>query len=70
LGNIGNPAAVPALIAALHDHEALIRGHAAWALGRIRTEEAIEALQQALQTEEQTEVYQEILCAIETAQKD
>jgi epoxyqueuosine reductase len=65
LGNIGDSQAVPALVAALHDDEALIRGHAAWALGRIRNEEAMDALHRALQTEEHREVRQEILCAIE-----
>jgi epoxyqueuosine reductase len=65
LGNIGDPQAVPALIGALHDYEALIRGHAAWALGRIRSEEAMNALYWALQTEQDGEVQQEILCAIE-----
>lgn len=35
LGNWGAPEAVPALAAALNDEEPLIRGHAAWALGRI-----------------------------------
>lgn len=35
LGNSGNPEAVPALAAALADAEALVRGHAAWALGRL-----------------------------------
>jgi epoxyqueuosine reductase len=66
LGNIGDPQAVPALIGVLHDHEALIRGHAAWALGQIRSEEAMNALYGALQTEEDGGVCQEILCAIET----
>ena len=66
LGNIGDPQAVPALIGALHDHEALIRGHAAWALGRIRSEEAMSALYRALQTEEDEEVHQEIIYAINT----
>jgi epoxyqueuosine reductase len=44
LGNWGSPAAVPALAAALNDEEPLIRGHAAWALGRIATTDAMEAL--------------------------
>ena len=44
----GDPQAVPALIRALHDDEPLIRGHAAWALGRIGGEEAKRALQEAL----------------------
>jgi epoxyqueuosine reductase len=35
LGNWGDVAAVPSLTAALSDEEPLIRGHAAWALGRI-----------------------------------
>jgi epoxyqueuosine reductase len=35
LGNWGSPEAVPALVAALDDEEPLVRGHAAWALGRI-----------------------------------
>ncbi|HEX5501502.1 MAG TPA: tRNA epoxyqueuosine(34) reductase QueG [Thermomicrobiales bacterium] len=35
LGNAGDRAAVPALGAALEDAEPLVRGHAAWALGRL-----------------------------------
>jgi epoxyqueuosine reductase len=35
LGNWGSPDAVSALLAALQDDEPLIRGHVAWALGRI-----------------------------------
>ncbi len=35
LGNVGDPAAVPALVAALSDPAEVVRGHAAWALGRI-----------------------------------
>jgi len=35
LGNWGSAEAVPALAAALNDEEALVRGHAAWALGAI-----------------------------------
>ncbi len=51
LGNWGDPAAVPALAHALHDAEPLVRGHAAWALGRINTGEASQALSQALRDE-------------------
>jgi epoxyqueuosine reductase len=40
LGNRGSPEAVPVLAAALSDTEPLIRGHAAWALGRIAFNEA------------------------------
>ncbi|MEZ4558764.1 MAG: HEAT repeat domain-containing protein [Caldilineaceae bacterium] len=35
LGNWADPAAVPALVTALHDADPLPRGHAAWALGRV-----------------------------------
>jgi epoxyqueuosine reductase len=35
LGNLRDPAAVPALGTALEDPDALVRSHAAWALGRI-----------------------------------
>ena len=64
LGNIGDQQAVPALISALHDHEALVRGHAAWALGRIGGEEAKQALQLALSAEEDQEVQKEIRSAL------
>lgn len=47
LGNWGDPVAVPALVRALKDSEPLIRGHAAWALGRIATTRAHKALRQA-----------------------
>ena len=43
-GNIGSTEAVPSLIAALDDPEPLVRGHAAWALGKIGSSEALEAL--------------------------
>jgi epoxyqueuosine reductase len=65
LGNSGDRQAVPALIGALHDHEPLVRGHAAWSLGRLRGEEAKQALQNALHTEEDEEVRKEIRCALE-----
>jgi epoxyqueuosine reductase len=45
LGNIGDPAAIPALIEALSDAEPLVRGHAAWALGSLNAEDARPALQ-------------------------
>ena len=46
LGNLGDPAYVPALAKALHDPEPLVRGHAAWALGRIGGAEALRVLQE------------------------
>ncbi len=60
LGNWGDPAAVPGLVEALHDREALVRGHAAWALGRIATPAALKALQAAAETEKDGYVVEEI----------
>lgn len=64
LGNIGDPQAIPALVGALHDDEPLVRGHAAWALGRIGGEASIQALRDALSLEHDGEVRQEIQCAL------
>src|SRR5260370_23884306 len=52
LGNIRDPQAVPALIGALHDEDALVRGHAACALGRIGGEQSLAALHDALEIEQ------------------
>ncbi len=68
LGNSGDARAVPALIGALHDDEPLIRGHAAWALGQIGGEEAVQALHDALNSEEEREVRKEIAYALEYRQ--
>ena len=63
LGNWGDPAAIPALASALHDPEPLIRGHAAWALGRIATPEACRNLEQAAVTETDGWVQEEMRSA-------
>ncbi|MCC6764898.1 MAG: tRNA epoxyqueuosine(34) reductase QueG [Deltaproteobacteria bacterium] len=60
LGNTGNPAAVPALRFALGDREALVRRHAAWALGAIGGAEAIDALAARAATEPDPAVRSEI----------
>ncbi|HEX9131050.1 MAG TPA: tRNA epoxyqueuosine(34) reductase QueG [Ktedonobacteraceae bacterium] len=64
LGNSRDLQAVPSLTGALHDDEPLIRGHAAWALGRIGGEQAKKALEEALSTEENEEARKEIRCAL------
>jgi epoxyqueuosine reductase len=64
LGNIGDPIAVPALIRALEDAEPLVRGHAAWALGRIGGQEAHVALENALEREQDENVLQELRYAL------
>jgi len=60
LGNQRAVAAIPALISGLHDSEPLIRGAAAWALGRIGTSPAREALRTRERVEEDDEVRTEI----------
>ncbi|MAF51462.1 MAG: tRNA epoxyqueuosine(34) reductase QueG [SAR202 cluster bacterium] len=60
LGNIGDPAAAPALIATLEGAEPLVKRHAAWALGRIGGEDAARALRDALDGERDAEVRLEV----------
>ena len=50
-GNWSNPAAVPVLATLLHDASSLVRGHAAWALGRIGGATARVALEHGLAIE-------------------
>ena len=64
LGNIGDPAAVPALADALRHDSGLVRGHAAWALGRIGGGYASDALRAALDCENDSEVVEEIQLAL------
>jgi epoxyqueuosine reductase len=44
LGNTGDPAAIPALVSLLDSPLPLVRGHAAWALGRLGGDTATAAL--------------------------
>ena len=64
LGNTTNPAAVPALAAALDDLEPLVRGHAAWALGMIAGREARRALERHRWREQDGFVLEEIAAAL------
>jgi epoxyqueuosine reductase len=57
LGNSNDSAAVPPLVGALSDPEPLVRGHAAWALGRLG---AREPLARAQETEADPYVREEI----------
>jgi epoxyqueuosine reductase len=66
LGNVGDPAAVPALVRALHGEPALVRGHAAWALGRLGGEEARSALRERQNTEADNWVREEIALALDS----
>jgi epoxyqueuosine reductase len=65
LGNLRRPEAVPALCATLrNDPDPLVRGHAAWALGRIRTAEAEQALHEARGREMDPSALEEIQFSI------
>lgn len=66
LGNLGDQAAVPALIGALQDHEPLVRGHAAWALGQLGGDAARAALLDARAGETDPNVAREVACALQT----
>jgi epoxyqueuosine reductase len=66
LGNGLDRADVPALVEALTgDGSALVRGHAAWALGRIRSPRALAALRAARSTEHDATVRTELDTALE-----
>ncbi len=66
LGNALDRSAVPALERALvRDRSPLVRGHAAWALGRIGSPRGISALSQALKGERAYDVRDEIVRALE-----
>ncbi|MBM3934203.1 MAG: tRNA epoxyqueuosine(34) reductase QueG [SAR202 cluster bacterium] len=64
LGNIGDPAAAPALARALATAEPLVRRHAAWALGKIGGAEAEAALRAREGVEADEEVREEIAAAL------
>lgn len=64
LGNWGDEQAVPALVRALSDESALVRQHAAWALGQTRTVEASQALSDRLLVESTAAVRAELDSAI------
>ena len=65
LGNWASPDAVPVLTSALSDPEPLVRGHAAWALGRMASAEASSALSDRASVESEAEVLKELLAAMD-----
>jgi epoxyqueuosine reductase len=60
LGNWGAEAAIPTLVSALSDTTPLVRGHAAWALGRINSPAAVEGLASRFLVEDDRWVRDEI----------
>lgn len=66
IGNTGSKADVPVLIEALETHdEPLVRGHVAWALGRLGGRDARHALNRARRTDPDETVRAEIAFALE-----
>lgn len=66
LGNSGNPAAIPALYRALTtDPSAVVRCHAAWAMGAIGTGKAVDMLYRTRKRETDPIVLQEINASLE-----
>lgn len=64
LGNLKPTAAVPPLSQTLmHEHEPMVRGHAAWALGQMGGEITQQALSEAVRSEEDPYVLGEIYAA-------
>lgn len=68
-GNWGSPEAVPALLPLLEDESALVRGHAAWALGEIGAAAGMARIETALATEEDEVVREELARALGRAGK-
>lgn len=67
LGNMADPATIPTLTNCLqNESESLVRTHAAWALGCFHTPEAQIALQNALASESDPAVLNEIKAALES----
>jgi epoxyqueuosine reductase len=64
LGNLRDLRALSALEAALHDAEPVVRGHAAWALGRLGGRDARGVLRAALSPERDADVREEITLAL------
>ena len=64
LGNVGGPEAVATLETALAHAESVVRGHAAWALGRIGGARARRALERARPGEPDERVRAEIEAAL------
>jgi epoxyqueuosine reductase len=59
-GNWGSPAAVSALARLLSDSEPMVRGHAAWALKQIEAKAARAAVVDALESELDEQVREEM----------
>ena len=70
LGNWGDQEAGPVLAAALADPAPLVRAHAAWALGRVGSAEALAALAARREVETDRTVLAEVEAALREAEAD
>lgn len=64
LGNLGDPESIPALVNAMADPEALVRGSAAWAMGKVGGAKAGNALSRAMTSKDTPAVEKEIIHAL------
>ncbi len=64
LGNLGEEEAIPALAQAMKDTDELVRGHAAWALGKIGGKQARRILEDSLSSEISSYARDEIIAAL------
>lgn len=69
-GNTGNPRYIPLLAESLNHPHPPIRGHSAWALGRLKGSEAETALRDALKKETDSRVIEEINQALAAMERD
>jgi epoxyqueuosine reductase len=69
LGNLGSVEDAPVLASALEDPEPLVRGHAAWALGKIASTQAVAALRARRPIEPDEWVRGELESALADAQR-
>ena len=67
LGNIGDPTYIPDLVQAMRDPEDLVRGYAAWALGKIGGSRARQVLEASLAHEASGTARREIEAALDVA---
>ncbi len=67
IGNTGDPAFIPDLSQAMKDPEEMVRGYAAWALGRIGGSKAKQLLERSLARETSDSVREEIEAALKVA---
>jgi len=66
LGNIGDSRAIPSLVETLQeDADSMVRGHTAWALGKIGGKKVKFALEKAIRVEDDRKVREEIINALE-----